>query len=429
MIELGVIADDLTGGMMVASLLEREGVHCPLVTSTEALTQLDTSAQAVVIGRKIRLIPANEATADACNSARQLTDRGVKRIYYKYCATFDSTDQGNIGPIAEALMAALNTDRTIACPAFPEYSVTIFQGRLFLGQTMLGDSAKQFDPVTPITNSNLVEVLQAQSEGKVGLLTHASLLAGKAAAETSLDQQVANGTGLFIVDAADNDDVTRIAELTTDWPLTTGADALPMFLARTWQESQIRDAFQAPHGDDNLLPPSPGYEAVIAGSCAAATRKQLDQFESRHPVFRIDLLNAGENTHAQIREWAAAHIINGPIAIATSADVAGVQRAQTKHGVAGAAKLADELLGQCAQILHELGVRKFVVAGGETSGQVVNALNISQVQVAPFDNLSGGYCHQASASPLSLVLKAGALGDEHFFFTALRRMRAADANI
>jgi|TARA_B110000305_G_scaffold223903_1_gene268871 uncharacterized protein YgbK (DUF1537 family) len=428
-IELGVIADDLTGGMMVASLLEREGVRCPLVTSTDALSQLDAAAEAVVIGRKIRLIPAHEATRDACNSALQLTAAGAKRIYYKYCATFDSTEKGNIGPIAEALMDALNTDRTIACPAFPEYSVTIFQGRMFLGPTMLGESAKQFDPVTPMTNSNLVEVLQAQSKGNVGLLTHASLMSGKEAVQKYLDQRVSAGTGLFIVDAADNDDVTRIAELTSDWPLTTGADALPMFLARTWQKNQPSDQRLSSTGNDNLLPPSPGYESIIAGSCAEATRRQLDYFELHHPVYRVDLLTANENISEQIRQWATPLIANGPIAIATSADVAGVQRAQAKFGVEGAAKLADELLGQSARVLHELGARKFVVAGGETSGQVVNALNIGQVQVAPFDNLSGGYCHQAGQEPLSLVLKAGALGDKQFFFTALERMRAADANV
>ena len=236
MIELGVIADDLTGGMMVASLLEREGVRCPLVTSTEVLKNLQFDAEAVVIGRKIRLIPPTAAVSDAKNSASGLVAAGAKRIYYKYCATFDSTDEGNIGPIAEALMTTLNTDRTIFCPAFPEYSVTIFQGRMFLGNIMLGESSKRFDPVTPMTNSNLVEVLAAQSKGKAGVIPHSTLIAGKEAAQAYVDDQVADGTGLFITDAADNDDVASIAKLTLDWPLATGADALPMYLARAWRD-------------------------------------------------------------------------------------------------------------------------------------------------------------------------------------------------
>ena len=201
MLELGVIADDLTGGMMIASLLEREGVPCPLVTSAEALDNLSDDAEAVVIGRKIRLIPAADAAADAQHSAEGLLAKDTKRIYYKYCATFDSTDQGNIGPIGEALMETTKTDRVTFCPAFPEYSVTIFQGRMFLGGIMLGESGKRFDPVTPMTNSNLVEVLQAQSKKKVGLIPHSQLAAGKDSCNTYIDKQVADGTNLFIIDA------------------------------------------------------------------------------------------------------------------------------------------------------------------------------------------------------------------------------------
>ena len=429
MIELGVIADDLTGGMMVASLLEREGVRCPLVTSTDRLAKLQSDAEAVVIGRKIRLIPPTVAVADAKNSASGLIAAGAKRIYYKYCATFDSTDEGNIGPIAEALMTTLNTDRTIFCPAFPEYSVTIFQGRMFLGDIMLGESSKRFDPVTPMTNSNLVEVLAAQSRGKTGVITHSRLIADKEAAQAYVDNQVADGTGLFITDAADNDDVASIARLTLDWPLTTGADALPMFLARAWRNEALVPAkttqtSQATH----LLPASPGFEAIIAGSCAEATRIQLDYFEAAHPVYRVDLLAPAEHFETAFKNWAKSRLNEGPIAVTTSADVEEVKRIQTELGVKGAAELADELLGKAAVILQQLGVRKFVVAGGETSGQIFTSLGVAQVRVAPFDNLSGGYCHQAGPEPISFVLKAGALGGQDFMFTALDRMREADAN-
>ncbi len=421
MLELGILADDLTGGMMVASLLEREGVRCPLVTSPDALDTLSADAEAVVIGRKIRLIPADEARADATRSARALRAIKTKRVYYKYCATFDSTEEGNIGPITEALMEALDTDRTIVCPAFPEYSVTIFQGRLFLGSTPLGDSFKQHDPVTPMTNSNLVEVMQAQTHGKVGLLPHGTLIKGKAVTSDAIDKQVKAGIGMFVIDAVDDDDATRIAELVTDWPLSTGADAMPMFLARTFHQEESPE-------QRTLLPPSPGGEAVIAGSCAPNTLAQTAYFEQQHAVYRIDLIEAKSDPTilSKIEQWAKENLNKGPVAIATSADVAGVERAQAELGRDGAAALADELLGKSAKLLHNLGVRKFVVAGGETSGQVFNSLEIEQVQVSAFDNLSGGYCHEAGDTPTSLVTKAGALGDETFFFTALERMRQAD---
>ncbi len=425
MLELGVIADDLTGGMMVASLLEREGVRCPLVTSVEALDNLSHDAEAVVIGRKIRLIPPKEAAADAQKSAQGLLDKKTKRIYYKYCATFDSTNDGNIGPIGEALMATTKTDRVIFCPAFPEYSITIFQGRMFLGGTMLGESGKRFDPVTPMTNSNLVEVLQAQCKSKVSLLPHGQLVAGKSACNDYISKQIKDGKNLFIVDAIDNEDVTRIAELTSDWPLTSGADAIPMFLARTWLTNE-REVIQR-----TLLPPAPGHEAIIAGSCAVNTQRQVSHFEKQHPVFRVDLLEAMDDSRFlnKIIDWAETNIKKGPICVSTSADVDGVKRAQEILGRAGAAALADEILGKSAAALKDLGVRKFVVAGGETSGQFFKSLDIGQVQVSSFDNLAGGYCHEASSDPMSIVTKAGGLGNEEFFFTALDRMRQADTQI
>lgn len=161
-LELGIIADDLTGGMMVGSLLEREGVRCPLVTSAEALSDLDAEGDAVVVGKKLRLIPAADARAEVSTIGSALRAIDAKRIYYKYCATFDSTDEGNIGPAAEALLAVTGGDRVIFAPAFPEYNVTVFQGRLFVGDRLLSESFKQYDPVTPMTNANLMQVLKPQ---------------------------------------------------------------------------------------------------------------------------------------------------------------------------------------------------------------------------------------------------------------------------
>ena len=177
MIELGILADDLTGGMMVASLLEREGVNCPLVSSIESLSAIKgSSAKAVVVARKIRLIEPIAAAEEARQTVRALKAIGCHRFYYKYCATFDSTDEGNIGPIAEAMMTEIGSDRTLFCPAFPEHTVTVFQGRMFIGATPLGDSFKKHDPVTPMTNSNLVEVLRPQCTQNVGLISHAHLM-------------------------------------------------------------------------------------------------------------------------------------------------------------------------------------------------------------------------------------------------------------
>ncbi|MGI9219579.1 MAG: 3-oxo-tetronate kinase [Woeseiaceae bacterium] len=423
MIELGVLADDLTGGMMVASLLEREGVECPLVSSVDGLADLSPTATAVVVARKIRLIDAQEAADEARKTVSALQDIGCKRFYYKYCATFDSTEKGNIGPVGEAMLEASGAKHALFCPAFPEYTVTIFQGRMFLGNTMLGDSFKQHDPVTPMTNSNLVEVLQAQSSKKVGLISHALLRLGKAAVDEHLAQP--DAPELYIADAADDEDLERIVDVALDWPLTTGADALPVFLARGWQQ---QDASAKKSEPKTLLPASPGKEVFIAGSCAGATLSQVDYFEQRHPVFRIDLLEAAENPDyaKNILTWAEQHVDEEPIAVASSATVEELQRTQGALGRDGAAQLADKIFGEVAIGLFAMGARKFVVAGGETSGQVINSLGIRQVEVSSFDELGGGYCHQGGADPVSFVLKAGALGKEDFCFTALDRMRLAE---
>ncbi len=419
-LELGVIADDLTGGMMVASLLEREGVRCPLVTSAEALGDLDDESDAVVVGKKLRLIPAADSRREVSEIGSALRAIDTRRIYYKYCATFDCTDEGNIGPAAETLLEVTGADRVIFAPAFPEYNVTVFQGRLFVGGQLLSESFKQYDPVTPMTNANLREVLKPQMTRDVGLISHRVLHGGLKAAREYVDAQVASGTHAFVIDSVDDDDVTRVAELVGDWAVTTGGDALPGFLARQWLPPDH------PPGDRTVLPPAPGYEAVIAGSCAPPTLRQIDHFETRHAVFRIDLVRSDDALLDEIRDWAAEHLRRGPVAVCTSADVAGVERAQKALGKDAAAARADGLLGEAAKILYELGVRKLVVAGGETSGQVFSALGIRQVEVGSFDDLSGGYCFSRAPGPLALVTKAGGLGSETFFEYALERMRRSE---
>lgn len=186
-LELGILADDLTGGMMVASLLEAEGIRCPLVSSVAALAEIDpTTAEAVVVARKIRLIEPDLAVLEAQAVVAGLQKLGIQRFYYKYCATFDCTDRGNIGPVALAMLEASGGSKTIFCPAFPRHTVTVFQGRMFIGATPLEDSFKKHDPVTPMLNSNLVEVLEPQTAEQVGLIPHGVLVQGTAAVESHL---------------------------------------------------------------------------------------------------------------------------------------------------------------------------------------------------------------------------------------------------
>lgn len=421
MLEFAVFADDLTGGMIIASLLEGLGVRCPLVTSADALDQLTPDVEAVVLARKVRLIAPELARAEAQAAAAAFQRRGARRIFYKYSALFDSTPAGNIGPIAETLLAATGARRTLFCPSFVERDVAVYEGRMFVRGAPLNETFKRFDPVTPMHNANLVEVLQAQTARKVGLLRRRILARGAQAAAAELERQA--DTPFFIADAIDDQDIGVLAELAADWPLTTGGDSLPPALVRRWRAGRAADVGSA----RRLLPGAAGFEAVLSGSCAGQTLAQLEALERRCPIWRIDLARDGadDGLIERLAAWAAPRLADGPLAIATSADQAGVAAAQARYGADGAAALADRILGQVARRLSTLGVTKFVVAGGETSGAVLDALGVREVQVAAFDDMQGGYCAERAASPRAFVLKPGTFGDEDFLMSALARLREA----
>ncbi len=424
MLELAVLADDLTGGMITASALEAEGVLCPLVTSIEALDHLPAEAEAVVLARKIRLVEPSVARAEALAAVQAFARLNPRRIYYKYSGVFDSTPRGNIGPIAEVLLRETGARQTIFCGALIERDVTVYEGRMFLQNVPLAESAKRFDPVTPAFESNLVEALRPQTTLGIGLLPHRILFRGRAAAEAELVRLA--DRPFIVVDSVDRDDIARVAELTVDWPLTTGADSLTPALARAWRKTMPD---RQPQRGGRLLPAVGGRAVVLSGSCAATTLTQLEVFAARHPVWRIDLARDAERPDVveTIVGWAAEHLAQGPVAIATSGDKAAVAEAQSRFGVQGASEHSDRLIGAVAERLHANGVRKFVVAGGETSGQVMAALGVQQVQVAPLDDMLGGYCHRPGADGISLVLKPGTYGDTEFLMAALARLEEADA--
>lgn len=421
-LELGVVADDLTGAAKVASLLESNGVNCPLLTTADALESLSGNEQAVVIGRKLLGLSAADAVADAIHSANALLAKGTKMLYYKYSALFSSTAKGNIGPVAEALSHLCDTKRILFCPARPNRNATVYQGRLFLGQIMLHESPRRNDPVTPMTNSNLIEVLQSQSQVRVGSLPVQVLREGKTQALAYLDQETAQGVRFFIADAIEGQDLDLLAELVQDSNFTTGSDDFPVALARRWQGNKQQGSMP------RLLPAAPGHIALISGSCTPKSVRQLAAFERRHPVFQIDLTKvmAEVEIDRELDAWIKQKLPTGPIAIATTTTHENVQKAQALLGRRGASEYAEGILSHAAIRLYALGVRKFLVAGGETSGKVFEALGVKNLRVAIHDELLGGYCHQGGSQPMSFVLKAGATGDEDFYEIAMKRLLEAD---
>ena len=402
MLELGVIADDLTGGVKVASLLEAAGVRCPLVTSVAALDGLGDDSQAVVVGRKLLALPAHEAVADAKRSGEALLAKGAKQLYYKYSALFSSTARGNIGPVSEALAELARTDRVLFCPARPDRNATVYQGRLFLGRQMLNETPRRNDPVTPMTNANLVEVLQSQSRFKVGLLEHRNMRAGRAACEDALAAGRAAGERFFIVDVIDAADLSLVAALAEGARLVTGSDDLPVALAQRWPTAAgNRDAATSVGG-------RPG--SCRRYSPEAARRGPRSNWRgSKHAIPSTGstwwTAAGDEGLVDRIVDWARERMTHGPLAVATTDDADSVRRAQAALGAHRASALADSVLGTVAQRLHALGVRKFVIAGGETSGAVMAALGVDRVDVGAYDELEGGLCQTTGSDTLTLVLK------------------------
>lgn len=415
----GVIADDLTGGMETASMLVSLGVGVQFVTNPQTAMKVGT-APVVVIAQKTRVIPAKEGVRMSEAAARALLELGTRQLFFKYCATFDSTDEGNIGPVADRLLEMAGQPVTMFCPAAPEVGRTVYNGHLFVGTQLVSDSPKRFDPLTPMTDPDLVRVLQRQSAFPVGLLPHRLLRADLGLLRKHVDDEQARGVRHFIADAIYDEDLAAIAELTADWKVVTGNSPIVQHYPAIWRRRGLLD--EKPSGQP--LPAVGGHAVVLAGSCAERTLEQLAAFEAVRPVFRIDLtsLAAAEEAIGSALAWARPRIGTGPIAIATSAAPEKVRQAQEKLGRDGAARLAETILGQLAVELRKLGARRFVVAGGETSGTVVERLGIDRLRIGRYAGPGVSRATSEMGEPIALCLKSGKLGPVDMFLSVLEQM-------
>ena len=418
---LGVIADDFTGATDVASMLVRAGMR---TVQTIGVPQGDippevAGADAVVVALKSRTTPAADAVADSLAALRWLQAAGARQFYFKVCSTFDSTPAGNIGPVAEALMAALGTTQTLVCPAFPENGRTVFRGHLFVGDELLSDSGMRHHPLTPMSDSNLVRWMQQQCQRRVGLLRHDVVARGAAAIAERLASLQADGVAHVVGDAVDNDALRQLAAGAGHLPLWVAGSGLalglPQVLAdRGWV---TLDA----HAAD--LDALTGPAAVLAGSCSTATQGQVARWiAAGRPALRIDplALARGEPVATDALAWARAQD-SAPLLYAT-ADAATLASTQAALGVAEAGALVEHALAAIARGLVDAGTRRLVVAGGETSGAVVQALDVHTLRIGaaicpgvPWTQAVRG----TGQAPLQLALKSGNFGGPEFFTEAL----------
>jgi uncharacterized protein YgbK (DUF1537 family) len=417
---IGIVADDLTGGMETAAMLVALGVDCGLVTRP-ALVQHFANSPAVVVAQKTRVISAAEAVRKSEDAAQRLLDIGARRLFFKYCATFDSTDDGNIGPVADSLLALTRATHTGFCPSSGDLARSVFQGHLFVGAQLVSESPKRFDPLTPMTDPNLVRVLQRQSRLAVGLLPHNVVRAEPASRQAYLDHLVAQGVRHVIMDAIYAEDLAAVAALTVDWPLMTGNAPIIRHYPALWRERGWLD--DAP--PKRPLPAVEGPGVVLAGSCAERTLEQLAAFEQARPVHRIDIASVGsvEAAVEQALDWAGTHLDDGPIAIATSAGPEQVGTAQARHGREGAACFAEAILGRLSVELRRRGVRRFLVAGGETSGSVVEQLGVDRLRIGAYQGPGIARATTEEGEIVALSLKSGKLGPPDMFLPTLESMR------
>ena len=423
-ISLGCIADDFTGATDLANNLVRAGMR--VVQAIGVPTKpLDAGADAVVVALKSRTLPKDQAIAQSLAALSWLQAQGAQQIYFKYCSTFDSTAQGNIGPVTESLMDAMGTDFTIATPAFPDNQRTVFKGHLFVGDVLLNESGMQNHPLTPMTDANLVRVLQAQCQRKVGLLDYKVVALGEAAIRARIDALREQGVGIAIVDATSNDDLLRLGPALKGMPLVTAGSGVAIGLPANWQLK--------PTGSASDLPAPMGFQAVVSGSCSMATNRQVASFIALgRPALALDPLQiaqqaaAGIDGVAQALAWAAPRLLQGPVLIYSSADASAVKTVQGALGADAAGALVERTLAAIAHGLVALGVRQLVVAGGETSGACVQALNITQMKIGPQIDPGVPWCHAfTDAAPdggLHLALKSGNFGGDDFFTQAFTRL-------
>lgn len=416
-IKLGCIADDFTGATDLANNLVRAGMR---VSQTIGIPQgeLDLEVDAIVVALKTRSIPAADAIAQSLAALAWLRDQGAEQIYFKYCSTFDSTALGNIGPVAQALMLALGTSFCVATPAFPDNQRTVFKGHLFVGDVLLSDSGMRDHPLTPMTDANLVRVLQAQSTCSVGLIDYKTVATGEAAIRARIAKLQVDGSGMAIVDAVSNDDLIRLGTALRGMPLVTGGSGVAIGLPQNWGLT--------PNPKKAQLPPASGRCAVVSGSCSQATNAQVAHFKAQGlPALTLDVgrLAAGEPVVKEALAWAQAQNHAQPVLIYSTADPASVQAVQSQLGIERAGAMLEEALAQIACGLFAQGVHQLIVAGGETSGACTQALGIKHMQIGPQIDPGVPWCYaQGSLGTLHLALKSGNFGTTDFMTKAFSKV-------
>ena len=414
---LGAVADDITGATDLCLMLTREGLRTVQVIGVPVPGQSFPDADAIVIALKSRSIPADQAVAQSLAAVRALLDAGAQQILFKYCSTFDSTDDGNIGPVTEALLALTGADLTIACPSFPAAGRTTYLGHLFVQGALLSDSPLKDHPLNPMRDANLVRVLGRQTNLPVGLVPIGTIRKGEAAVRDAFAAQRTAGKRILIVDTLEDADLRVIGAACADMALVTGGSGIALGLAANF----IKAGKVAPRPALTTMAAPLGRAVILAGSCSAATRGQIAAAKAAgFPTLALDVdaLAQGLQTPADLANWVAAQPATSIPLVYSSADPATLQAIQNRLGRHAAGALVERSLAQAALLLQGAGFTRFLIAGGETSGAVVAALGVTLLEIGPEIAPGVPWTRSIGKPDLALALKSGNFGAADFFLKA-----------
>lgn len=412
---LGCVADDFTGATDLANTLVKAGMRTVQLLGVPRAGLQIPDADAVIVALKSRSNPVDEAVAMSLGALEWLRNAGASQFYFKYCSTFDSTDRGNIGPVADALLDALGADVTVFNPAFPTNKRTVYKGYLFVGDELLSESGMRNHPLTPMTDPSLVRVLQRQTAHKVGLVQYGTIVQGAAAVREAIEVLRKSGVRHVILDSITDEHLHTLGEACASLPLITGGSGMAMGLPANF----VR-AGRMHKGESARLPRVTGATAVLAGSCSTATLGQVAHMRETHEVFELDPLAiaAGQDVAAAALGWAQSRLAERPILIYSTANPDQVKSVQGRLGRDHAGALVEQTMGRIAQGLVERGVHRLVVAGGETSGAVVGALGVEGLAIGPEIDPGVPWTFSIGEPTLALALKSGNFGGPDFFTRA-----------
>ncbi|MGI4944522.1 MAG: 3-oxo-tetronate kinase [Janthinobacterium lividum] len=421
---LGVIADDFTGASDIANTLAKGLNGEGGLRTTQYLGvpagPASPDVEAGVVSLKSRSNPPAEAVRQSLGALAWLQAQGVRQIVFKYCSTFDSTPEGNIGPVGEALAKVLGASGVVVCPAFPGAGRTIYQGHLFVADRLLSESGMEKHPLTPMTDSDIRRVLQAQTQARVGYLSHPVVAAGPEMVARALAEAGSRGETFVVTDAINNQDLITLGGAVASAALVTGGSGIARALPHNFIVSG------AASGAVATAPVVAGPDVILAGSCSQATRAQIAFHAQRHPahLVAVDAVMAGQQFHDELVAFVLANTGNAPL-LYSSSDPDQVAAMQRTYGRERVARALESLFGAVAATLIARGVRRMVVAGGETSGAVVGALSLDALQVG--QEIDPGVPVLVAEGPpmIGLALKSGNFGAEDFFEKALARLGGA----